>query len=160
READALAVGDARGDVDAQRAPAHLAPAAVAARARLLGHAPLAAADVAGDLAHDLSERRPRHGLQHAGAAAAVARDDRRAGLGAVAVAVLAGVDGLEAELHLGVGGGLRERDLRADRDVAALHRPAAGGRAERAAEEGVEEVGDRAEALEVRGVAAGAQAV
>jgi hypothetical protein len=49
-------------------------------RARLLGHAALAAAHVAGDLAHDLPEGRPRHRLQHAGAAAALAGDDRRPG--------------------------------------------------------------------------------
>ena len=132
-EADALPVADAGGHVDAQRAPAHLAPAPVALRARLLGDAPLAAAHVAGDLAHDLPEGRARHRLQHAGAAAALAGDDRRAGLGAVAVAALAGVDGLEAELDLGAGRGLRERDLGADGDVAALHRAAARGGAERA---------------------------
>jgi hypothetical protein len=47
-----------------------------------------------------------------------------------------------------------------ADGHVAALHRARRARRPERAAEEGVEEVGDRAEALEVRRVAARAQAV
>src|SRR5262249_14424345 len=124
-QADALPVGDARGDVDAQRAPAHLAPAALAALAGLLGHTAVAAPDVAADLAQHLPERRGRDRLQDALAAAALAGHDRRAGLGAVAVAVLAGVDGLEAELDLGVGRGLRQGDLGADGDVAALHRAA-----------------------------------
>ena len=42
-EADALAVGDALGHVDAQRPAAHLAPAAVALLARLRGDLALAA---------------------------------------------------------------------------------------------------------------------
>ena len=50
-------VADSRGHVDAQGPPAHLASAPLALRARLLGHAPLAAAHVARDLAHDLPER-------------------------------------------------------------------------------------------------------
>ena len=65
-EADALPVADPGRHVDAQDAPAHLAPAPVALRARLLGDAALAAAHVAGDLAHDLPEGRARHRLQHA----------------------------------------------------------------------------------------------
>jgi hypothetical protein len=55
-------------------------PAALALVARLLGHAPVAVADVALDLADDLAERRARDGLQAPGAAAALAGGDRRAG--------------------------------------------------------------------------------
>ena len=55
---------------------------------------------------------------------------------------------------------GLLERDLHGDRDIAALHRHPAPAAAERAgAEEGVEDVAQRAKAREVRRrVAAGAQ--
>ncbi len=56
-EAHALAVVDPGGDVDAQRASSHLAPAALAALARLFGGPAVAAADVAGHLAHNLAER-------------------------------------------------------------------------------------------------------
>src|SRR4051794_21862473 len=168
-EPDPLAVGDAARHVDAQRAPAHLAPAAVAVLARLGGHLALAVADVAGRLAHDLPERRAAHRLQDAHAAAALARDDRRARLGAVAVTDVAEVDRLEAELDARAGRRVGERDLDLHPDVAALrgagrlaHAAAATAEAapERPAEERVEEVGDRAEALEIRRVAARAQAV
>jgi hypothetical protein len=169
-QADALAVGDARRHVDIERPAADLAPATVAALAGRLGGAPLAAADVAGDLPDDLPERRARHRLQDACAAAALARDDRRPGLGAVAVTDLAAVHRLEAERHRRAARGIGERDLGADGDVGALHRahpsgPGPGPGAEApaeaaAAEERLEEVGDRAEALEVRGEPALAQAV
>ena len=68
-------------------------------------------------------------------AAAALARLDRRAGLGAVAVAVLAAVDGLVGDLDLGAAVGLREVDLDGHGDVAALARAGARAAAERAAE-------------------------
>ena len=71
-------------------------PRPVAARARRLRDAPVAVADVAVDGPHDLPERRARDRLQPARAAAALAGLDRRARLGAVAVAVLADVDRLE----------------------------------------------------------------
>ena len=117
-EADALAVGDPGRDVDTQRAPAHLAPAAVAALARLLGDAALAVADVARHLAHDLAEGRARHRLQHPHAPAALAGDDRRAGLGAVAVTALAQVDRLEAQVDARAGCRLGQRDVGVDGDV------------------------------------------
>src|SRR5262249_9177210 len=153
-ETDALTVGDAGRHVDAQRAAPHLAAAPVAAFAGLLGHLALAAADVAGDAAHDLPERRARHRLQHARAATALAGLDRRAGLGAVAVAALARLDRLEGQLELLAGRRLLERDLRAHRDVAAGPRAVAGcarGPESHAAEERVEQVADRAERAEVR---------
>ncbi len=129
--------------------------------ARRLGHAPVAAADVAGHLAHDLAEGRAADRLQQPRATAALARRDRRARLGAVAVAALAGVDRLEVQLDRRAARRLRELDVGADRDVRALGRAGARRGAEAsAAEEGVEEVGDRAEALEVRPHAARAQAL
>ena len=99
------------------------------------------------------------------GALALRAGLDRGAGLGAVAAAVLAALDGLEGDLHLGAAGGLLEVDLGADGDIAAGRGPAWPAAAEcpserPAAEEGLEDVGDRAEALEVGGVAAAAQAL
>jgi hypothetical protein len=148
-QADPLAVGDARGDVDRQRAPAHLAPAPVARLARLLRDAAVPEADVALDGPHDLAERGARDGLQAPLSPAALARLDRGPGLGAVAVARLAALHGLERQLDLRAAGGVGERDVRLDGDVAALGGPAAA--AAPAAEERVEEVGDRAEAVEVR---------
>jgi hypothetical protein len=125
-QADALAVGDALGDVDAQRAAPHLAAPPVAVLARLGRDLALAAADVARRLAHDLAERRARHLLQDADAAAALAGDDRGPGLGAVAVADLAGLDRLEAQLDAGAGRRLGERDVGVHGDVAALGRAGA----------------------------------
>ena len=87
-------------------------------------------------------------------------------GLGAVAVAGVAARVGVVGDLDLLAVRGLLERDLHGDRHVPALHRPAArtAAAAERGveaagAEEGREEVGDRPEVAEVRGVAAAAQA-
>ena len=60
---------------------------AAARLARVARPAAVAAADIADHVAHELAERRARDGLELAGALAALARLDRRAGLGAVAVA-------------------------------------------------------------------------
>ena len=103
-----------------------------------------------------------------------VQRLDRGSRLGAVAAAVLAHRDGVIGHLDGRAVGGLHERDLGADGDVAALDRgpeparPAAAEHpaAERAAaeaaaaEERLEDVGHRAEPLEVGGVATLAQAL
>ena len=87
-------------------------PAPAALAARLLGHAAVAVADVAGDRAHHLPERRARRRLQLPGAAAALARLDRRARLGAVAVAVLAALDRLVGDLDGRAVRGLEQVDL------------------------------------------------
>ena len=156
---DALPVGDAGRDLDVEAAlDLHLAAPRQRLH-RLLWHAPVAVAAVADDGAHHLPEQRLADALQLPGAAAALARLDRRARLGAVAVAVLAAVDGLVGDLDRGAAGRLEQIDLDGDRDVGAL-RGGEARAAEAAAEERVEEVADRAEALEVRRVAAGAQAV
>ena len=70
-QADALLVGDAGRHVHVERLAHRLAPAARARRAGLGGHPPLAAADVADLLAHELAERRARDRAQPAGAVAA-----------------------------------------------------------------------------------------
>ncbi len=101
--------------------------------------------------------------LQLAGAAAALAGLDRRARLGAVAVAVLAALDRLVGDLDRRAARGLEQVDLDGRR---ATSPPGAGPRAPpkratgAAAEERVEQVADRAEGVEVRRVAAGAQAL
>jgi hypothetical protein len=113
------------------------------------GHAAVAVADVALDLADDLAERRAGHALQPARAAAALAGLDRRARLGAVAVALRAALDRLELDLDLGLLGdvGELELDRRAmsppPRGPAA---PAAEDAAAPAAEERVEDVRQAAE--------------
>ena len=151
------------GHVHAERL-AHGAPSpAFALVAGLLRDLALAAADVAGLLAHQLAERRPADGAQAAGAAAALAGVDRRARLGAVAVAVLAGVHELVGHLGLHPARRLLERDLDLHRLVAALHaaRSAAEAAAEGVtAEERVEDVGERAEAVGLGGEAARLEAV
>ena len=116
----------------------------------------VAAADVAVDRPHDLAEGRAADAAQDAVAAAALAGDDRRARLGAVAVAALAAVDRLVADVDRGAAGGVGEADVERDRDVAARWRA----RCARPAEERLEEVGDRAERVEVRRPAAVAQAL
>ena len=125
-------------------------------------------ADVASRCAHHLSEWSARHRPELTGAAAARASLDRRARLGAVAVAVLAQRDDLVADVDFGPVRGFGQVDLGADADVAALDRatgpPAAAteGAAESAAasEERLEDVRHRPEALEVGCVTAAAQAV
>ena len=87
--ADPLAVGDPGRDVDLTRAGSRPSRA-VAGLAGLLGDPAVAAALVAQRGPHHLPEARALDGLDLAGAAAAVAGHDRRARLGAVAVAGLA----------------------------------------------------------------------
>src|SRR5882757_3072887 len=103
-QADPLPVGDAGGDVDLERTASDLAATAVAVLARCLGDLAVACTDVTGDSPHDLAERGPADGLQAPGAAAAVAGLDRRAGLGAVAVADLTDIDAFEAQRNLAAG--------------------------------------------------------
>ncbi len=126
-------------------------PPAAALPAGLGRDPPVTVACLAGDRSDHLAERGPRDGLQLSGSAAALARLDRRPRLGTVAVAVLAALDRLEGDLDGLALGGLEQLDLDGHRDVAARGRaePAAG-----AAEEGVEEISDRAEPIEVGGVA------
>ena len=159
-DADALALGDPGGHVDRDRVREHLAPAALAARARPLGLLAVAAADVAGDRARHLPERRAADGLQHAVAAAAVAGRDRRAGLGAVAAAALAAVDDLVVDVDRGARRRLLEVDLDRDLGVAAAARARRPAAEAAAAEERREEVVDRAEAVEVRALAAALEAL
>src|SRR5205807_3266300 len=153
---DPLLVVDPGRDVDAEAPPRGLASAPAALLAGRLGDAPVTAASIADGRAHQLSERRPRDRTKLAGSAAARARLDRRARLGAVAVAARAGLHRVVLDVLRNRGGGLLERDLHADRRVAALHRAAAPAAEQRiAAEEGVEDVRERAEALEARREAA-----
>src|SRR5207237_111822 len=137
--------------------------------AGLLGHLAVAVAAVAHSGPHHLTEGSPRDHAHLAGAAAGGARLDRGAGLGAVAVATLAQLDGLIGDLDGSAVGGLGQVDLGADGDVATLHRAtrSTAAAAEDAPEgpsatpeEGVEDVGHRAEGVEVGGVAAAAQAL
>src|SRR5262249_32317650 len=137
-----------------------VAAGAVADLARRVRDFAGAVADIAGDAADHLAERRPRHLAQLAGAAAAVAGLDRRPRLGAVAMAVGADDDRVVGQLAPGPGGALVEGHLALGEDAAARRRAAAS-TAERAAEglaeEGLEDVVDRAEAG-TRVEAAGAQ--
>ncbi len=121
----------------------------------------LAAADVARLGAHHLAECRAGNGLKLARAAAALAGLDRGAGLGAVAVAALARLDGVEGDLDLRAARRLLERDLHLHAHVAPLHRARPAGPAEGvAAEERLEDVGERAEAVRLRRVPARVQAI
>src|SRR4051794_8999653 len=162
---DALAVRDPGRDVDAHRAVLDPVRAAAAHLARLLGHAAVAAAHVADPRSHELAEARAGNGLDLAGALAARAGDDRRARLGPVAVAVVAQDLGLVGDLDGRSVRGVGELDTRRHDDVAALDPAALAAGAERriesaGAEERREDVRERAEALEVRRIAARAQAV
>ena len=121
---DALPVGDPRRHLHLELALARQASAAAALAAGLLGHTTVAVADVADHRAHHLPERRTRRRLQLPGAAAALAGLDRRSGLGAVAVAVLAAVDRLEGDLHVRPASGFEQVDLHRHREVGALRRP------------------------------------
>ena len=110
RDPHPLAVLDPGGNVDLVGALRRAPAAAAALAARRLGHAPLAAAGVAAHRADHLAERRPGHLAQLAGAVAALAGADRGARLGAVAAAVLAGGDGVEADLAAGAAEHVLER--------------------------------------------------
>src|SRR4051794_537303 len=122
--------------------------------ARVAADFAVPAAGIARVRAHQLPERRARHAAELAGATTALAGLDRRAGLGAVAVAVLAGVDGVVLDGHLSAMRGVDEGYPDGYGNVAALRRTARAsteGAAERiaAAEERVEDVRERAEASE-----------
>ena len=169
RDPDPLAVRDARRDVDRDLRALDAPSPPVAGLARLAWHLALSPADVARGRSHHLTERSPRHGAQLAGPVAAGAGVDRRSGLGSVAIAVLAQDDRLVGDLHRVATGRLCQIDLGGDRDVAALDRATATAASKRAgaaegaaepaaAEERVEDVRERSERVEVRGVAAAAQ--
>jgi hypothetical protein len=155
---DPLSIGDAGGHLHLQlpRGP-HLATAP-AAPAGLDGHLAVPVAAIADHRSDHLAEHRLADRTQLARAPAALAGLDRRARLGAVAVAVLATVDRVVGDLNRRPVGGVHQIDLDRHGGVIALGRGEAAAGA--ATEEGVEEVADRAEALEVRRVASGAQAV
>ena len=138
------------------KALAHRAPAAPLALVAGLGRdAALAPAGLAGLLAHQLAERRASDRADPPRPVARRAGLDRRAGLGAVPVAVLAHVDQLVRHLDRLAGGRLGERDLHLHGEVASLdaaRTAAPEGAAERiAAEERVEDVGEGAEAMRLR---------
>src|SRR5439155_26338848 len=130
-------------------------------RHRRLRDLAAAPAHIAHLRAHELTESRTRDHPELTDPVAAAARLDRRAGLGAVAVTVLAAVDELVLDLDLSAGSRLLERDLHGHGHVAAV-RTAARAASERvaAAEERVEDVAERAEALEVRAEAARGEAL
>ena len=128
-------------------------PAAVAAG--LLGQATVAAADVAHHRAHHLPEGGAGRRLELPGTTTAVARLDRRPRLGAIAAAALASRDRIESDLYPGAASGFEQADLDRHRDVFA--RGGTGtGREHAAAEEGVEQIADRREAVEVGRESAG----
>ncbi len=79
---------------------------------------------VADNRAHHLPERRAGDRLQLPMPAAALAGLDRGAGLGAIAVTVLAALDRLEGDLHLRTIRGLSQIDLDRHRHIAAGCRP------------------------------------
>src|SRR5690606_21990074 len=153
-DADALPGLDARRDLDVPRAGARHPPVAAADLAGLLGDPPVPATRRAGRRAHHLPERRAGRLADGALPGAGLAGADRRAGLGAVAAAVVAGDDRLKGDLPAGPGEHLLEVDRHAHADVGARRRAAAPAEpedvAERgvAAEERVEDVLDAAERL------------
>ena len=163
-DADPLAVGDPRRNLDGHLLGLDGATAATAHPARLRRNSSVALALVA-DRGRITCPKGVRVTARSwPAAAAARARLDRSPGLGAVAVAVLAQCHGVEPDLGGGAGRRFGEGQLDRRRNVAALDRApgtaAAEYVAESAPEERLEDVGDRTEALEVRGVAAAAQAV
>src|SRR5580658_125387 len=158
-DADARTVVDARRDADLQRLLLLDAAAAAAIRTRRLHDLPVAAALGAGRLRDELSERRLAHLALNPAPAAAVARNDQRAGLGAAAAAGRARGEMPEGDLAGRPGVRFLERDLDVVAQVAAARRavaplllPAA-----RRAEEHVEDV---AEALGTESEAAAALTV
>src|SRR6516165_11058394 len=157
-EADALAVGDPGGHLYLELALDHATSTTAALATGLLGHAALAVTCVACDRPHHLPEGGARGGLQPPGAGAALTCFDRRSRLGAVAAAVLAAVDRLEGDLLAHAAQGVDQLDVDFHRDIAPRRR--AGARAERAAapEEGIEQVPDRSERVEVRRPAPGGE--
>jgi hypothetical protein len=151
-EADALLVGDPRRHLDLKALAHGAPPAPLALMARLGGDAALTPAGFTRLLAHELAERGARDSPHPSGAVAGRTGLDRRAGLGAVPAAVLAHIHQLVRNLDRLAGGRLGERDLDLHGEVAALDASRAAapeGGAERvAAEERVEDIGERAEAV------------
>ena len=139
-----------------------LAAPAVADMARLGGNLAVASALVTDGRPDHLAERGPADGAELAGTLAFGAGLDRRARLGAVAVAVLTPLNGLEGNLHLGALGGLEQGEVGPHGHVGAGGGPSGTSPAKRppAAEERLEDVSYRAKALEVGRVAAAAQAL
>jgi len=164
-DSNALSVGDAGRHIDGHRLLGDHAPAAVALAAGVGRDAAVAAAEIADDGAHDLAEGRAGDRLQAPAAPALLAGLDRGARLGAVAAAVLAANDRLVGDREGTAGGGLCEVELELGADIAAGRGPplapedAAAATAAAGAEERLEDVAERAELVEVRLVAAGAQA-
>src|SRR5215203_3771950 len=132
-----LSVFDPGRDVDRTGPALPGATAAAADLARGLRDFAGPPADVAGDAADHLPERRSRHLSQLAGAAAALTGRDRRARLGAVAAAVLAAGDDVVGDFAPGAGGDLRQLDLHRQGDVAPGCRPATAAAEATAAEKG-----------------------
>ena len=124
--ADALPVGDARGDVEVDRALVQRATDAVAGVAGRLDDAAEPLAARAGARADELAEDALGDLLHAAGAAAQVARDGGRAGCGAVAAARLAGLGDARRHADGDPAECLCQRDLDARRHVAAAARPTA----------------------------------
>src|SRR5262249_6212587 len=113
-----------------------------------LRHLPGALAALAGHRPHHLAEGRLGGAAQLPGASAALAGGDRRARLGAVAAAMPAGAHRLELDPAHGPLQDVGKLDFDAAQDVAAGARAASPSEAESgAAEEGLEDLVDRAEA-------------
>jgi hypothetical protein len=162
-EPDALIVCDPGRHVDLELSADGLATTAVAFLARHARGLPLAHAGIAHLGADDLPEGGARDRSQLAGPVAPPAGVDRRAGLGAVAIARLAHPHALVLDLHGGAARSVVQAHLGLHRDVAALHgalTAAAGAERVAAAEERVEDVAERAESLERRVEPARAQAL
>src|SRR6202789_3603854 len=109
---DPLPVVDSGWDVDRQLDPLHLAATAAAVVARRLRDAAVAVAPIARRRLHDLPQRSAQHRSQLTRALALGTGLDRRAGLGAVAVAGLAQHDRLEGAVDRRASDYLVERDL------------------------------------------------
>ena len=147
-EPDPLPVVDAGRHLDRERALLDDAAGTVARLARVLDHAPAAAAAAARLGAHELAEDRVRDLLEPAAAAAGGAGDGLGARLRAGALARRAGDGDLERHLARDPARGLDQLELDLRRDIRA-----AGGAAlptreaeEVVAEERGEEVAERAE--------------
>ena len=121
---DLLAVVDAGGNRDVEPALGDLPAAAVAFDARRRDEVAGAAALRARRRAHELAEHAARHLLHATAAAARRARDRRRPGLGAVAVAAVAGDADLERDVALDAARRLDELDLDLGGDVGAARPP------------------------------------
>ena len=116
-------------------------------------------ADVAHHRAHHLPEGGARRALELPCATTPDAGLDRRSRLGAIAVTALASCDRVEGDLDLGAASCFEQADL--DRHAEVFAGGRAGARGEgAAAEERLEQVADRAEAVEVGRESARGQAL